>query len=327
MLNRAGWIGGFRKRRVGVGLVSSSDVVQPTPAAAEYQYGTHELAIKGSKEAGYGVAFGSFLALMSVAVLQHKGHFTGTEPQPVGYQQSSVNPASPALFATAAQSPVIKSILGQGQENLTQTGSATYQLQQSQRPIFDAVLTFPQEIQQQVQPSVFTITAAKGLQTPLMVSWLQTWPQENQQQPPSAAYSFPPPSQVPNAPPLGPALLTQAEWPQLGQSFVRTTNIALALAAPAPRSAILTQAEQPIPSPSWSIVITPLIPPAQTPPNRPWVQSWPVQTMLYEVNQSVVKVPTAALIPSVTPPPVTGLHQVNMSVSFGIGLNWMGTRI
>lgn len=41
------------------------------------------------------------------------------------------------------------------------------------------------------------------------------------------------------------------------------------------------------------------------------------------------EIPTLLLVygrPQVTPVAPTGLHQVNLSVSFGIGLNWMGTR-
>jgi hypothetical protein len=263
----------------------------PRPIGAEYQYGTHESAIKGSYAAGYAVTFGAFLALASNAMLQHKGTFVQTIPQEPQYQASYVNPACRGLFVVAAQSPVIKSVLGQQQNSAESNQSAVYvtttrlqrplfasigtlpqeqqQLapsavytttQRLQRPLWSAVITAPQASQEIAPSAVYTVTAAKGLQTPLMVPIVQSWPQESQQQAPSAVYQFPPASQQAASPALRNALLTQAEQPDTTQSSVKTTNIALALAAPSLRGAIVTQAEQPLPAPSLFIPATGALP-------------------------------------------------------------------
>jgi hypothetical protein len=81
----------------------------------------------------------------------------------------------------------------------------------------------------------------------------------------------------------------------------------LALAAPALKGSIGTQAEQPQPVPSWSLVNTAILPSfvAGIPPLTTWIQTIPQDQGLYDVNASVVQTPTAANIPD-TPPPVAG---------------------
>lgn len=308
MYNRQGYIGGFRRQRVGTGLQTDGNPIQPVPTNAEYQYGTHELAIKGSKAAGYGVTFGAFLALASNAMLQHKGSVTLTRPQDPSYQASSVNPASPALFSVVAAPRFFGSILGQQQDSLELNQSAIYTTtQRLQRPLFATIITTPQASQEIAPSSVFTITAAKGLQTPLMVNWDATTPQETQFQAPSAVYRFPPPTLAAAGPALTSAIITQAEQPRETPSSVKSTNIALALAAPALRGSINTTAEQPLAVQSWSLVNTALLPSfvAGVPPLHGHVQTLPQEQSVFNVNYSFVGVPTAANLPSVTVIPDT----------------------
>lgn len=235
----------------------------PQPTGAEYQYGTHEAAIKGSFAAGYGVVFGAFLALASNAMLQHKGSFTQTVPQVPLYQQSSVNPPSPALYTVAAQTPALRGIVQTWPQEQQQNAPSTVFRQQ----LTSTDVTFPTgrfiatvAEQPPEVTSVVSTFAVRNEDLPVPRPWVETRPQENQQNAPSAVYGRIPSSQAAARPALTSAVVTQAQQPDTTQSSVRTVNIALALAAPPLRSAIVTQAEQPLPAPSLVIPATGALP-------------------------------------------------------------------
>jgi hypothetical protein len=270
-------------------------------------------------------------ALLSVATAVPKKVFAATLPQDVPYQtgtavyhlQAAQRPVfgtiiarqgdvdtyvassvfhAPPVQAAAPQSPVISSILGQGQEDQSQRAPSVYHVQGAQRPLFGTVLTSPQQSPEIAPSAVYTTTqnlqrpvwgsvlgrqhdqdtyvaaavySQLGKQRPLFGTVLTT-PQENPSQYGSDVYRFPPPSVSAN-PVIRQVIATQAEWPQL--------------------------------APSWSLVNTAVLPSfvAGTPPLTTWVQTTPQEQGLYEINYSFVATPTASLIPDTAPiAPVPG---------------------
>lgn len=70
--------------------------------------------------------------------------------------------------------------------------------------------------------------------------------------------------------------------------------------------------------------------PAVATPGQPWFMWKGYQPQFDTEIFRQPEIPSLLLVygrPQVTPPVSTGIHQVNLSASFGIGLNWMGTRI
>ena len=228
------------------------------------------------------------------------------------YLPAAVYSAPPP--STEGPKPVIAPVLTTPQTDLTNAPSATYHVQAAQRSLWTAVVTVPQADLTNAPSAVYGLKL--GLQTPALGPWVQTTPQENQQLAPSAVYGQVPPTAVVGSPPTRSAVLTRAEWPQVGPSSVSTTNIALALAAPAPRGSIGTVAEQPLSVQSWSLVNTALLPSfvAGNPALRGSIGTLPQPQILYEVNASWVGTP-GPLLPS-APPATSNLPlQINLSLS------------
>lgn len=185
----------------------------PQAVAAEYQYGTHDAAIKGSKAAGYGSTFGAFLALVPLA----------------------------------PQFPVIHSTLGQRQELAEPNQSAIYSTTtRNQRPLIRPIITTPQ-VSQEIAPSaVFRLK--KFLQPQLMGNWNVTWPQASQFQAPSAVFKFPPATLALASPPLRNVILTRAETPLnvRSHSLVITPYLpSFVGAAPPPHSGVQLWPQEP----------------------------------------------------------------------------------